>query len=316
MLVAVLSKPCVITVGNFDGVHLGHRALIDRCRQLAEGIGGHVAVLTFTHHPLTVLHPDRTPPRLMDTSQRMAALLEAGAERIEWLEPTEKLLHLSSHQFVQRAVELYKPVAWVEGPDFRFGHQRSGDTQVLRDLGRQFGFELHVVDPVEVVLRDKARCAVNSSLIRWLLGQGRVSDAAICLGRPYVVRGKVVRGENRGHQIGFPTVNLDVEGRQLPGDGVYGGRVELDGQTLLAAISVGTKPTFGPHERTFEAFLLDYNQDLYGRTLDVRVLRWLRDQWVFPSVQSLVRQMEEDVAGLTDLHRRQLLDPRETVASP
>lgn len=302
-------RPSVITVGNFDGVHLGHRALLREAQLMAQRHGGaDVLVMAFQEHPLTALKPEQAPPKLMDTAQRMAALLDAGAQRIEWLQPDERILTLSPRQFAERAVELFKPIGWVEGPDFRFGRSRAGDIQALHAFGSELGFEVRIVEPVQVILRDKSQSPVSSSLVRWLVAHGRMADAELCLATPFAVRGEVVLGEQRGRTIGFPTVNLDTAGKQLPADGVYGGEVEIDGRTYLAAISVGIKPTFGRRQRVFEAYLLDFTGELYGATLEVRVLRWLRDQWAFPSAESLVRQMDRDVELLRRWRERGLLD--------
>jgi len=296
------STRSVITVGNFDGVHLGHRALLAEARRLADQAGGaKVVAMAFAEHPLTALKPEQAPLKLTDTAQRMDALLGAGADVIEWLEPSPRILTLGPRQFVERAVEMFRPVGWVEGPDFRFGRGRAGDVQALHALGSELGFDVHIVEPVRVVLHDKSICPVSSSLVRWLVAHGRVNDARLCLGRPVAIRGPVVRGEQRGRTIGFPTVNLDTAGRQLPADGVYAGQALIGDRTYAAAISVGVKPTFGRLARAFEAFILDFDGDVYGQMLEVRVLHWLRDQWAFPSVDSLTRQMERDVASIRRL---------------
>jgi len=295
----MVASPCVITLGNFDGVHLGHRALLDAARRLGRGP---VVALCFRRHPATVLRPEHAPPALTDETQRRAALLEAGAERVEWLEPTAPLLALEPEAFVDRVLEDHGPRAWVEGPDFRFGRDRRGDVTLLRDLGTRRGFSVKVIEPVEVRLTDQTLVTVRSTFIRWLIAHGRVADAARCLGRPYAVRGTVRRGERRGRAIGFPTVNLDAGDQLLPADGVYAGAVEVDGRTMLAAISVGTKPTFGDRPRTFEAYLLDFDGDLYDRTLEVEVARWVRDQRAFDGVESLVAQMHRDVERVREWH--------------
>ena len=310
-----MARSSVITVGSFDGVHLAHRALIAEARRLATDRGAaEVVVLAFREHPLTFLKPQAAPPRLMDADQRMAALLEAGADRVQWLEPDASLLHLDPGQFVERVVEQLHPVGWVEGPDFRFGRGRAGDVQTLQAMGLQSGFAVRVVEPIQVVLRDKSTCRVSSSLVRWLVGEGRMSDAALCLGRPFAVRGQVVKGDQRGQTIGFPTANLEATGRQLPADGVYAGTVTIDGTDYTAAVSVGVKPTFGDAPRAFEAFITDFRGDLYGKTLEVKVLRWLREQWPFPSADALVQQMNRDVDHIRRLALAGLLDPATTVA--
>ena len=309
------SQRSVVTVGNFDGVHLGHRALISAAHRLAAGSGNaSVAAITFAHHPLTQLKPAAAPAVLTDAAQRAAELALAGADQIVWLEPTPDVLGLSPRQFVQRIVDELRPIGWVEGADFRFGKDRGGDIELLRELGREHGFEVEVVEPVSVTLRDKSRVAVSSTLVRWMVACGRVADTQLCLGRPYAIRGEVVRGEQRGRAFGFPTANLDTGEYQLPADGVYGGTVELDGRTFAAAISMGVKPTFGRRERCFEVYLLDFAEDLYGRTIEVKLARWLRDQAIFPGVEPLIEQMNRDVEQIRRLHESGRLSAAELVA--
>ena len=292
----------VITVGNFDGVHVGHRALLREAGALARASGAvPVVAMAFRKHPLTFLKPQAAPGMLLDEVQREARLREAGADRVEWIEPDEKTLGQSPEQFVAGVVERFNPVGWVEGPDFRFGKGRAGDVQTLRELGSRHGFEVRIVEPVTVVLADKSECAVSSTLVRWLVAHGRVADARLCLARPLAIRGIVVTGDRRGKELGYPTVNLDTGGRLLPGDGVYAGRTTLDGRSYPAAISVGTKPMFAMGEqRTFEAHILGFEGDLYGQTLEVEVTRWLRDQQSFPGVQGLIEQMGRDVARVKE----------------
>jgi riboflavin kinase/FMN adenylyltransferase len=301
--------PSVITVGNFDGVHLGHRALIEAARRLAAPAAGRVVAVTFTRNPLATLRPDRCPPSLMDAVQREQAMKAAGVDEVVWLEPTPDVLGLSPRQFVEKITAAHEPIGWVEGPDFRFGQGRAGDVALLKELGQEKGFDVEVVEPREVTLGDQLRVPVSSTLVRWLVACGRVADAAIGMGRPFVMRGEVVQGEQRGRTIGFPTANIDTGDRVLPADGVYGGTVVIDGREHAAAISVGEKPTFGKRQRTFEAFVLDHAGDLYGRTLEIAVVRWLRDQAVFPGVESLIVQMNRDVERVHRWHEAGSLAP-------
>lgn len=292
----------VITVGNFDGVHVGHRALLRAARELADGKAQVVAV-TFTRNPLHVLRPTSGgPPTLMDSAQRQKALLAAGADQVLLLEPTPELLGLAPEQFVDRMLADLNVAGWVEGPDFHFGKDRAGDMAMLRELGRGRGFEVRQVAPATVTLRDQHQAPVSSTLVRWLVACGRMADAELCLAQPFTMRGQVVRGEQRGRTIGFPTANLDTGDRVVPLDGVYGGTVEIDGREHAAAISVGVKPTFGQKQRCFEAFIIDYRGDLYGRVIEVKLLRFLRDQAIFPGVESLIEQMNRDVERVRGLH--------------
>ncbi|MDX1565484.1 MAG: riboflavin biosynthesis protein RibF [Phycisphaeraceae bacterium] len=286
----------VLTVGNFDGVHRAHQALLAAVRSEARDRGLEPVVLCFEKHPAASLRPDQAPAPLMDVAQRRDALEEAGIGRVVDLPADPSILSLEPEAFVRKVVAEHRPALWVEGPDFRFGARRQGDMALLGRLGADLGFEVRRIEPIEISLRTGQQVRISSTLIRWLVGQGRVAEAAECLGRPFAVAGVVVRGDRKGRDFGFPTINLKTEGRQLPADGVYAGWTELDGEPKAAAISVGTKPTCGDHDRVFEAHLLDVSKDLYGRRMQVRVLRWLRDQIKFQKTEDLIEQMHRDVA--------------------
>ncbi len=291
----------VITIGNFDGVHRGHQAIVRRARVAAEAAGARVVALTFDPSPAAVLWADRVTPRLSTLGQRRAWLREAGADVVEVLEPTPQLLNLTPEAFVLQKLERFHPAAFVEGPDFRFGHKRAGDVHTLAAMGRTHGFDVHVVDHQEVELDDQTIAAVSSSLIRWLLGHGRVDDARRCLGRAHAVEGVVVEGEKRGRTIGFPTINLKTaDGMMWPGDGVYAGHAALaDGRILPAAISVGVKPTFGKRRRVLEAHLLGFDEDIYAQPVTLSFTRWIRDQYSFTGIEALKAQLARDVARVS-----------------
>lgn len=300
-------KKAILTVGNFDGVHRGHQALLAAARRRARELDAMVVAVTFTEHPTRVLRPELAPSPLMLPGERAAALLEAGADRIEWLTPGPEVLGLSPRAFIEYVQERVDVAAWLEGPDFRFGKGRAGDVDTLRELGREKGFDVEVIEPIDVVLVNRSIVTVRSSLVRWLVEMGRVADAGICLGRPLTVRGPVQAGEKRGRAIGFPTANLDTGDRLLPADGVYGGLATIDDRDYAAAVSVGTKPTFQGEERAFEAYILDFDGDLYDRALGVQLVRWVREQYAFVSVDALVSQMRRDVALVRRWHERGVL---------
>ena len=304
-----MAKRSVMLVGNFDGLHLGHQALFAEARRIADERDAAVVAVTFLRHPISVLRPDHVPPTIAHRTQRTELLADAGADHIDWLDPTPGLLALTPEVFIRQMVERHQPVAMVEGTNFRFGHRRAGDTRSLRELGERLGFEVAIVDLLEVTLGDKLRARVSSTLVRWLIGHGRVADAAICLGRPWALRGDVVEGERRGRELGLRTANLDTTPQMLPADGVYADDVDIDGQRCLAAVSVGTKPTFGGSARTCEAHVLDYDGDLYGRALTLRMCRWLRDQWAFASPEQLRRQTADDIERIRTFGRQDLLTP-------
>jgi len=306
-----MSQQRIITIGNFDGVHIGHRVIIDQAVKRGKLGGMSVVALTFDPHPMRILQPGREPLRLMNRSEKVNALRGAGADDVVVLEPTRELLSLSPQEFVQRVVDQYQPAAIVEGPNFRFGKDRAGDVQVLMGLGKEYGFEVQAVEQVEISLSDQLTAPVSSSLIRWLLSLGRVADAAKCLSQGYGLTGQVIQGACRGRSIGVPTANLDLSaalGQVVPGNGVYAGRVHLtDGAAYTAAISVGVQATFGGDGRTVEAHLLDFSGDLYDQSITIRFVRWVREQRRFSATKALQEQIERDMGQIRQWDQMNLL---------
>jgi len=289
-----------VTIGNFDGVHLGHRALIDRARTLAL----RVVALAFDPHPTAVLRPEAAPPRLTTFEQRRAALYAAGASEVVRLAPSAELLNRSPHDFVAQLVQDHAPSFIVEGEDFRFGKARAGDISTLRQLGQSFRFSVEVVPPVEVALGDHQIARASSSLVRWLLSHGRVADAARVLGRNYQMTGIVIRGDQKGRTINCPTANLRSE-CMPPADGVYAAWGSLaDGQRFPAALSIGTRPTFDGLDRRIEAHLLDFDPSIlpseYGWTLTIELVAWVREQVRYHSIDALREQIARDCDRVRD----------------
>lgn len=298
-----------LTIGNFDGVHLGHRALVERCRELV-GASGRVVTLAFDPHPMTRLNPALAPARLSEFSRRAAWLLEAGANEVERLEPDSVLLSMTAREFVQSLVERYSPAVMVEGADFHFGKGRAGNVRVLAELGTEFGFACDVVAPVDVVMTGLQVVRASSTLVRWLVTHGRMNDASAVLGRPYEIDGTVVQGDRLGRSIGFPTANVRTESL-LPADGVYACDVVMpDGAVLPALANVGVRPTVGGLERRLEVHVLREPGEWrllpgvpeYGWPIRVRVRSWVRDQVKFESVgvlrAQLARDCERAISGL------------------
>lgn len=292
----------VLTIGVFDGVHLGHQQLVTRAGAMAarHGEGARVVVLAFDPPPAAVLAPERRPPRLTTFEDRAELLRAAGADDVRRLEPTPELLGLSPAAFVHDVLMPLGPVAVVEGPDFRFGAKRAGDVQTLAELGGARGFAVEVVGPVEVDLDDQTVVPARSTRVRWLLEHGRVADAGRVLGRAYELAGPVVQGDRRGRTVGFPTANLQPQ-TMPPGDGVYACLATLeDGRRQPAAVNVGERPTFDGVERRVEAHLIGYergpDEPEYGWPLRLAFVSRLRDQVRFGSVGQLTAQLERDVA--------------------
>lgn len=307
----VMNGTTGITIGNFDGVHRGHAALV-RATRSAVGADGRVVVLSFDPHPISVLRPDSTPPRLTSFERRRRLLIAAGADKVVVLSPTKQLLGQDAGDFIRSIVESESPAYIVEGPDFRFGKGRAGSVETLREYASQFGYRMIIIDPVEATLQNQHVVRVSSTMLRWLLARGRVEDARQLLGRPYDLECPVIEGDKRGRTIGVPTVNLDHGELLLPADGIYAGRAiivdERESQrpgskaarppeTYPAAISVGTKPTFGKHPRVCEAHLIGYDGPLdhYGWMIRLEFHHWLRDQLVYTDLDSLINQLHRDI---------------------
>jgi riboflavin kinase/FMN adenylyltransferase len=300
----------VLSIGNFDGMHLGHRKIIDTMRSVRPD-GARLAVATFEPHPLTVLRPQLAPPRLSPELIKRELLESAGVDDLVIFPPTRDVLDLTAEQFWAILRDEVKPSHIVEGSTFNFGKGRGGTIDKLRTWTSQSNVQLHVIDGVEVPLLDLQIVQVSSSLIRWLISYGRVRDAAICLGRPYVLYGTVIRGHGRGRTIGVPTMNLDVRDQLVPAEGVYVGRCTIDSKTYPAAVSIGTTPTFGDGRLQVEAHLIGFNGDLYDRTVEIEMIDWVREQIRFQGVDRLKEQLARDFARVQG---RVGLDPTQRIA--
>jgi riboflavin kinase/FMN adenylyltransferase len=280
-----------VTIGNFDGVHRGHAALLAEVRARASAVRGPEVALTFDPHPIQILRPDQAPAVLTTTEDRGQLLHELGADWVMFLRATPSLLGLSAADFFEQVVRQRLAARWlVEGVNFGFGHGREGNVETLARLCETAGVGLTVVPPVQV---DGAEA--SSSRIREALLSGDVSEAARLLGRPYRLRGTVSRGQRRGATLGFPTANLEGVQTLVPADGVYAARTELDGQSWAAAVNVGPNPTFGEDARKVEVHLIEFSGDLYGQRLTVDFLRRLRDTRRFSNATELVAQLRRDV---------------------
>jgi riboflavin kinase/FMN adenylyltransferase len=280
-----------VSVGNFDGVHLGHAALLHELRRRAEAVGGPAVALTFDPHPLQLLRPDSYPPPLTTPAER-ARLIEAhGADHVVLLRTTHDLLQLTAEEFFAQVLRgRFDVRAMAEGTNFGFGRGRGGNVETLAELCRRDGVMFVIVPPVEV-----GGEPVSSSRVRSALQRGAVREAADCLGRPYRLGGTVGTGQRRGATLGFPTANLERCETLIPGDGVYAVRAEVGGASWPAAANVGPNPTFGEHARKVEVHLIGFGGDLYDRELSVDFIDRLRDTRPFGSVQELVAQLRADV---------------------
>lgn len=280
-----------VSIGNFDGVHRGHAALIDELRRQADALGGPAVALTFDPHPIELLRPDQAPPRLTTTEDRSQLLQELGADRVLVLRATHELLALRAGEFFAEMVQKRLHArALVEGTNFGFGRGREGDVTTLAELCESAGIRLNVVSPV---LLDGIE--VSSSRIRAALTTGNVREAATLLGRPYRLHGLVGSGQRRGQKLGFPTANLEKIPTLAPGDGVYAARVPLEGTIWPGAANIGPNPTFGENARKVEIHLIGFQGDLYGKPLAVDFLERLRDTLPFKDIAELVEQLRRDI---------------------
>lgn len=287
-------KPAVATIGTFDAVHRGHQALFRRVVDEARRLEAAPTVITFDRHPIEVLAPEKAPCRITTLDQRLILFEDVGIERAVVLPFTRDLASLEPEAFVEEVLVAGLGVRKVlVGRDFRFGHGRRGDVQLLGELGRREGFEVEACELVET-----EDGPVSSTVVRRLVGEGGVEEAAELLGRPFRLAGTVVHGAGRGGaELGFPTANLEVHPLAcLPGLGVYAGWWLWEEGRVPGAVNVGIRPTFTPDpEPVVEIHLLDFSGDLYGASGEIEFHSRLRDEVRFSSAEELVDQMHEDV---------------------
>jgi riboflavin kinase/FMN adenylyltransferase len=286
----------VLTVGNFDGVHLGHQRIVHTARGLADAHGVAVVAVTFDPPPDLVLRPGDRPERLSPHGERCRLLRDAGADWVVTLSSEPALLGMEAEQFIDDViVRRFAPAHMVEGHDFFFGRGRRGTIETLEAQGHRAGFGVHVVEAVTLDFPEGSH-RISSSLIRRFVAAGRVSDAARCLGRDFALFGTVISGQGHGRVLNFPTANIDPAEQVVPADGIYAGRAIVGGRRSAAAISIGHKPTLGPvPQRAVEAFLLDLRHDCYGQEMTLGFVARLRDQQKFSGIRELREQIAKDV---------------------
>jgi riboflavin kinase/FMN adenylyltransferase len=281
-----------VAIGNFDGVHLGHRQIIYRLLERAREVDGPAIVFTFDPHPVRLLRPHECPPPLTWTERKAQLLKAIGVDLIVAYPTDEKLLALSAEQFFRQiVVDALAAKAVVEGPNFYFGHNREGNIALLGRLTAVAGMTLDIVPPLELDGQ-----LVSSSLIRKRIAEGDVAAAARMLTQPYRIRGMVTHGAGRGAHLGFPTANLEAVDTLLPDVGVYAGRAWIGDRGFAAAINIGPNPTFGEHALKVEVHVIDREIELYGEPLEVEFLAKLRDVKAFESKDELIVQLNRDIA--------------------
>lgn len=303
---ATPKKEMLITIGVFDGVHLGHQHLLFHLRNRAQKMGWLSGVVTFKSHPQTVLPPKSKLTWLSDLEDRISLLRGVGIDAVIALTFTPELAQLTSREFVRLLKDYLKIRGLVIGPDFALGRNREGDAAQLRLLGQDMDFSVEVVPPV--VLDGEV---ISSSAIRQALAQGDMEKAGKSLGRPFSLSGQVVHGDKRGRNLGFPTTNLDINPEQaLPSDGVYITVAYIDHEPLPSITNIGIRPTFGGGKRSVETYLLDYEGDLHERRLKIDLLYKLRDEKHFNTTEELKDQIRKDVEQARTILDKRIEDRR------
>jgi riboflavin kinase/FMN adenylyltransferase len=302
-----LPHGCVAAIGNFDGVHRGQRAVIDRAVARAAELGTTPAAVTFSPHPLAVLRPEEAPLPITTPPQKEALLAAAGVGVLLVVRFTRELARLPPEQFVREFLVDRLAVREVHvGESFTFGHRRQGDLALLAAQGARLGFA--AVGTSEVMLQGER---ISSTRIRRAIAEGRVEEAAEMLGRPYCVTGKVVRGDRMGQRLGWPTANVVTDHHLLPADGVYATRILLPSfpATFDSATNIGTRPTvYENYQRVVESHLLDFKADVYGQRVELGFCKRLREERIFPTVMDLSAQIGRDVEATREYFSRRRLE--------
>lgn len=290
-------QPVVLTIGKFDGVHLGHRLLVQTAVERAQALGCQSAVLTFDPHPDVVIRPQRELYLLTNIEERTELLAKLGSDIVVIAPFNHEVMNTPADAYMRQVCYALPLRQLCIGSDFALGRMREGNAARLAEIGQELGYTLHAVDPLFV-----AGEPVSASRVRQYLYAGDVEGVVPLLGRPFWLRGPVIQGDRRGHTIGYPTANIAVHPvHALPADGVYVCRVYLDGTALPAVTNIGTRPTFAATRRTVEAHLLDWSGDLYGQHIRLEFLHRLRGEQKFNGIAELVAQIGRDVARAREL---------------
>lgn len=292
-----LESNSAITLGVFDGVHLGHRELLKRINIAAKEKELETTVVTFNKHPMSVLSPERSPKMLTSTKRKLELFEETTlVDNVLLLDFTIALAHLEPEDFIENVlVDQLNAKAICVGQNFSFGRERRGNVQMLQDLASKYGYEMLSIDLIEAE-NSLDQQPISSTLIRQYISVGDVASAQKFLGRPHEITGVVVHGDHQGRELGYPTANTEIDDAiAIPSDGVYAGTVIVDDKEYRSAISIGVRPTF--HEdnvRVIEPHILDFDEDIYFKTLTIKFEQKLRDQQVFSSLESIIEQIELD----------------------
>jgi len=280
----------VVTLGNFDGIHLGHQKILSSVIKRAKALGAPSLVYTFDPHPLKVVAPEACPPLILGLGDKMALIEAAGIDFLVLARFTEELAATAPEEFVREVIVGRLGAAEVlVGENFSFGKGRSADVLRLKELGGEMGFIVRAVDSCKIDGQ-----MVSSSRIRGLIKTGKAREAAALLGRPFSMRGRVVRGDSVGRELGFPTANIEPHCELIPLDGVYAVIVNLNGNQYRGMVNIGVRPTFGGTSRQIEVHILGFTGDLYGEEISVKFLKRLRGEKTFVNKEALIDQLKQD----------------------
>ena len=301
-----IDKPfhkAVITIGNFDGVHIGHQSLFHQVIQKAESIGGTSVAITFEPHPLRVLTQDQHPPLITLYEQKKELITATGLDALICIPFTPDFAAISARAFIgDLLVGRIGMQVIIVGSDYSFGRNREGDVHLLKTLGDELGYEVVVADWITASRGNLGR--ISSTRVRELVIDGRLEEARRLLGRHYQIRGTVITGRDRGGKLlGFPTANIQLHDELCPKTGIYAVTIDLDGQLLQGVANIGYSPTFDDHVFTVEVHILDFDADIYGRKIKVNFLQRRRDEAKFDSIDALADQIRKDIAIARDLFR-------------
>jgi len=286
----------VMTLGNFDGIHRGHQSLFDRVTRIAHEKNGTAVVLTFDPHPLKLLKPDIILPQITPLSTKIDLIGSLGIDLLVIHPFTEEFSAIHAEEFLTSYLKPHlDPKVIIVGENFQFGKNKSGNIDFLRARSRELDLDVQIVQPIT-----DEQVIISSSTIRKDIQRGQVQRAGKFLGRPFMIDGTVVRGDNRGHTLGFPTANLETEYNLLPANGVYVALVPLQGKMEKAVVNIGYRPTFQSREHAIEVHLLDVSADLYGKRISLYFIERIRDERPFLAVDDLVQQIRQDIVKARD----------------
>ena len=286
-------RGCVATIGNFDGVHLGHQAIIRQLKGVAEKYGQPSVIVTFEPHPQEFFSPKHAPARLMRLREKLGYLRQTGIDRVVCLRFDKLLANLPAEDFIRNIlVDKLAVRHLIIGDDFRFGKGRQGNIETLKKHAAESGFDVEHTDTCSINGR-----RISSTWLRELLAEGKMSEAAGLLGRPYAISGRVVHGEKRGRTLGYPTININLHRHLCPVSGIFAAKVSgLQAEAVYAAVSIGNRPVFGGDDINLEAHLLDFDREVYGAYVSVELLKQLRHEKKFDNIDALKEQMDRDIA--------------------